>query len=64
MSKGKEVFLLILGGLGWLLLGIACVMAGALDNRTGAWLCVVALILGCGMVYWGVDRLLEPRRRW
>lgn len=62
MSKGKEIFLLILGGLGWLMLGMACLMAGALDTTAGVWLCVVSLALGFGMVCFGVDKLLTPKR--
>ncbi len=64
MSKGKEVALLILGGIGWLMYGIALVLGGALDNSTGVWLCVVGLALGMGMAGMGVDRLLEPPKRW
>ena len=64
MSKGKEIALLITGGIGWLLYGIALVLGGALDNSTGVWLCVVGLALGIGLVVLGIDRLLEPRKRW
>ena len=63
MNKAKEILLLVLGGLGWLLLGIVCVMLGALDSGTGVWLCVVSLGLGIGLVYFGLDKLMEPRSR-
>ena len=64
MSKGKEVALLLVGGIGWLMYGIALALGGALDNSTGMWLCVVGLALGIGLVGVGMDRLLEPRKRW
>lgn len=64
MSKGKEVALLMVGGIGWLLYGIALVLGGALDNSTGVWLCIVGFGLGISMVGVGMDRLLEPRKRW
>ena len=64
MSKGKEIFLLILGGIGWLMYGIALILGGALDNGTGVWLCVASLVLGLGLFSWGMDKLLEPRKRW
>lgn len=64
MKNWKEILLLILGGMGWLLYGIALVLGGALDNSTGVWLCVVGLVLGIGMVFFGVDKIMEPRKRW
>lgn len=62
MSKGKEVALLIIGGIGWLMYGIALMLGGALDNGTGVWLCVAGLALGIGMVGAGMDKLLTPKR--
>lgn len=64
MKNWKEILLMILGGMGWLLMGVTCVLLDALDNPTGAWLCVVSLGLGIGMVYFGVEKALEPRKRW
>ncbi len=64
MKNWKEILLTIVGGIGWLMLGIACLLLGALDNAVGVWLCVVSLALGFGMVYFGLDKALEPKRRW
>ena len=64
MSKGKEVALLLVGGCGWLWLGILCLALGALENTVGSILCVVALLLGIGMVYFAMDKLMTPRKRW
>lgn len=64
MSKGKEILLLILGGIGWLMYGIALMLGGAMGDSFGVWLCVAALVLGIGLFYWGMDKLLEPRKRW
>lgn len=64
MNKAKEIFLLILGGIGWLMYGIALMLGGALDNSTGVWLCVASLVFGLGLFYGGLDKLLEPRKRW
>ena len=62
MKNWKEILLMILGGAGWLLMGITCLLLGALDNPTGAWLCVVSLVLGGGLVSFGVDKAFEPKR--
>lgn len=64
MSKGKEVALLLVGGCGWLWLGILCLALGALENTVSSILCVVALLLGIGMVYFAMDKLMTPRKRW
>lgn len=62
MNKAKEIFLLILGGIGWLMYGVALMLGGAMDDSFGVWLCVASLVLGIGLVYWGLDKLLEPKR--
>lgn len=64
MNKAKEIFLLIMGGLGWLMYGIALMLGGAMADSFGVWLCVASLVLGIGLFYWGLDKLLEPRKRW
>lgn len=62
MSKGKEILLQILGGIGWLLYGIALMLGGAMDSSIGVWLCLGSLVLGIGLFYFGIDKLLEPKR--
>ena len=62
MSKGKEIFLLILGGIGWLMYSIALILGGAMDDSFGVWVCVVSLVLGIGLFYGGLDKILEPKR--
>lgn len=64
MNKAKEIFVLILGGLGWIFYAIALMLGGALGNSTGVWLFVVALGLGICMVYFGIDKIMGRPRRW
>ena len=62
MKDWKTILLQILGGIGWLMYGIALMLGGALDNSTSVWLCIASLLLGICMVYFGVDKLLSPKR--
>ena len=64
MNKAKEIFLLILGGLGWISYGISLILGGALDNNTGVWLVVVTMTVGIGMTYFGIDKIMGRPRRW
>ena len=64
MSKGKEVALLLVGGIGWLMYGIALALGGALEREWPSILCVAVLTLGAGMVYFAMDKLMTPRKRW
>ena len=55
--------MLILGGIGWLWLGAVCLALGALEHTAPSILCVLALTVGIGMVYFGLDKLMTPRSR-
>lgn len=64
MNKAKEIFLQLLGGIGWLMFAICLWLGGALDNSTGVWLFIIAMTIGIGLLYWCLDELLSPRKRW
>ena len=61
MKDWKTILLQILGGVGWLMYGIALALGGALERDWPSILCVAVLTLGAGMVFTGVDKALEPR---
>jgi hypothetical protein len=63
MNKAKEIFLQLLGGIGWVMFAICLWMGGALDSSTGVWLFVTAATVGIGLLYWGLDKLMTPRSR-
>ena len=64
MKNWREILLQILGGIGWLMYGIALALGGALEREWPSILCVAVLTLGAGMVYFGMDKLMTPRKRW
>ena len=62
MKNWKEILLQILGGIGWLMYGIALALGGALDQEWSSILCVAVLTIGAGMVYFGMDKIMTPKR--
>jgi hypothetical protein len=64
MNKAKEIFLQILGGIGWLMYGVALALGGALEQEWASILCVAVLTMGAGMVYFGIDKIMGRPRRW
>lgn len=63
MKNWREIALMVLGGIGWLLYGVNLLMAGAMDSGVW-WVCLLALVLGAGLVFCGIDKALEPPKRW